>query len=422
MKLALNQNFKNFTLTGANQLIIQLIGVVSGILVVRLLPTSDYALFTLANTMLGTMTVLADGGISSSIMAQGGQVWKDKKSLGKIVQTGINLRTKFSYISLLFAVPLLYYFLTQLHADKLSSSLIIIILIPLFFLSFANSLLQIGPKLHQDVVQLQRNQLVLNIARLVLLVLLYFIPSVYIALAVGIMPLLWSNANLKKISKKYIDFDQDADENIKSKMYATVKRVFPTSLYYCLSSQITLWLISVLGTSYAVAQLGALARYGALFNVFTILIATLIIPKYAKLPSNKSALFSSFLKITATLIMAMLGILACVHFFATPLLSIIGRQYAGLEYELLLSMVGSCVSLLAGTLFSLYIARGWVINPLISIPINLIVIIAGIMILNPSSIENALMLNILIAAGQLVMNLVYILIKINKVSNENAAI
>ncbi|WAC39059.1 hypothetical protein [Pedobacter sp. SL55] len=128
------------------------------------------------------------------------------------------------------------------------------------------------------------------------------------------------------------------------------------------------------------------------------------------------------MKIIITLTAGMGIILIGFWLFATPLLLIIGKQYSGLEHELLLSMIGSCVSLLAGTVFSLYIARGWVINPIISIPINLVIIIVGIVIFNPSTIEKALVLNIIIAAGQLLMNFIYALIKINKVSNETTVL
>jgi hypothetical protein len=73
---------KLISITGSVQLILQALGFASGILIIRLLPVQEYAFYTLANTMLGTMTVLSDGGISAGVMAQGGRVWKDKEKLG----------------------------------------------------------------------------------------------------------------------------------------------------------------------------------------------------------------------------------------------------------------------------------------------------------------------------------------------------
>src|SRR4051812_39271310 len=83
---------KLISITGSAQVLIQAIGFVSGIMIIRLLSTSEYALYTLANTMLGTMTLLTDGGINTGVMAQGGRVWQDKVKLGIVMNTGMDLR------------------------------------------------------------------------------------------------------------------------------------------------------------------------------------------------------------------------------------------------------------------------------------------------------------------------------------------
>ncbi|RYE13089.1 MAG: hypothetical protein EOP51_30380 [Sphingobacteriales bacterium] len=99
---------KMFTITGSAQSIVQGLGLVCGIIIIRMLPTQEYAFYTLTNTMLGTMTILADGGIASGVMAQGGKVWQDKTKLGKVLATGMSLRFKFALAGcLLLSKPLL---------------------------------------------------------------------------------------------------------------------------------------------------------------------------------------------------------------------------------------------------------------------------------------------------------------------------
>src|SRR5690606_35641018 len=92
---------KLIAITGSSQILIQALGFISGILVIRVLPVHEYALYTLANTMLGTLTILADGGISTGTMALGGKVWNDRDKLGKVMATGMALRKKFAIGSLL---------------------------------------------------------------------------------------------------------------------------------------------------------------------------------------------------------------------------------------------------------------------------------------------------------------------------------
>ncbi|MDB5111018.1 MAG: hypothetical protein JWR67_2132, partial [Mucilaginibacter sp.] len=116
---------KLISITGSSQLLIQAIGLIGGILIIRLLPTQEYGLYTLANTMLGTMIVLADGGISSSVLAQGGKVWNSRERLGSVLSTGFNLRKKFAVVSLFIAIPILLYLLRYHNAGWLTSIFII---------------------------------------------------------------------------------------------------------------------------------------------------------------------------------------------------------------------------------------------------------------------------------------------------------
>src|SRR6476620_8569895 len=102
---------KLISITGSSQLLIQGVGLVSGIFVIRLLSTQEYGLYTLGNTMLGTMLVLGDSGISTSVMAQGGKVWQNREKLGSVLVSGFNLRKKFAMVSLLIAIPILLYLL-----------------------------------------------------------------------------------------------------------------------------------------------------------------------------------------------------------------------------------------------------------------------------------------------------------------------
>src|SRR5690606_2402187 len=124
---------KLIVITGSSQILIQALGFISGILVIRLLSIHEYALYTLANTMLGTLTILADGGISTGTMALGGKVWRDRDELGKVVATGLDLRKKFAVGSLLVSVPILIYLLRHHEASWLMTVLIVLSLIPAFF-------------------------------------------------------------------------------------------------------------------------------------------------------------------------------------------------------------------------------------------------------------------------------------------------
>ena len=66
------------------QAIVQFVGFLSGILLVRSLDKHEYAYFTIANTMQGTMNLLADIGISVGLVSIGGRVWQDRHRFGQL--------------------------------------------------------------------------------------------------------------------------------------------------------------------------------------------------------------------------------------------------------------------------------------------------------------------------------------------------
>jgi hypothetical protein len=123
---------KLVTLTAGAQVLIQGIGFISGILIIRILPTHEYALYTLANTMLGIMILLADGGITTGVMAQGGKVWQNNDRLGAVIATGLDLRKKIAIASVLISAPILIFLLHHHMASWFMSCLIFITILPAF--------------------------------------------------------------------------------------------------------------------------------------------------------------------------------------------------------------------------------------------------------------------------------------------------
>ena len=407
---------KLISITGSAQLIVQAVGFACGILIVRLLPVQEYAFYTLANTMLGTMTILADGGISTGVMAQGGKVWQDKTKLGIVLATGLDLRRKFAIGSLVISVPILFYLLMHNGASVLMASLIAMALIPAFYAALSDSLLEIVPKLHQTILPLQKNQVAVGIGRLLLSALTMVVfPWAFIAVLVAGIPRIWGNMQLRKIVYGLADQKQQPDKEIRTEILTLVQRIMPTSIYYCVSGQITIWLISVFGNTTSIAQLGALGRLSMLLSLFSVIITTLVVPRFAKLASNKIILIKRFFQIMGVALVLLASIVLFVYLFPLPILWLLGDGYKGLPFELFLSVIGSCIALLSGIAFSLYSSRGWAMPPLILISINIIAVISFASILDLSSLKGILFLNIGVSAIALLQTSLFCGYKIVKI-------
>ncbi len=388
---------KLISIAGLAQILVQATGLITGILIIRMLPTKEYAFYTLANTMLGTMTVLADGGISAGVMAQGGKVWKDKKELGQVLSTGLDLRKKFAVFSLLVALPILIYLLLHQGAGLWIIVLIVATLIPSFYAALSDSLVEIVPKLHQDIRPLQANQVMVNIFRLFLSGLsVFFFPFTFVALLANGIPRIYGNLQLRKIVAKFTEKDQPPNTIYRDNIIEIVKRMMPGSIYYCVSGQITIWLISFFGSADSIAKVGALGRLSMLLSIFSVLFGTLITPRFARLPDEKSLLLSKFVTIQVVMFLVCTGVCSIVYFFPHPALWILGKNFQGLEVELSMSILASCLTLMSGIFFSLSSSRGWPTHPAVLIIGNVMFVVAGALLFNVSTLRGALWFNIFI--------------------------
>ncbi|MHA4894175.1 MATE family efflux transporter [Pedobacter sp. PWIIR3] len=422
-KLREHSNYSKFielgrliTVTGGAQLFVQASVLICGILIIRLMPTEEYALYTITNAMLGTLSVLSDGGISAGVMSSGGKVWKDKEKLGVVLVTGLALRRKFAIVSLLIAIPILSYLLLQHGAGILTVILIVIALIPAFFAALSDSLLEIIPKLHQDIVPLQKNQIFVSLSRTFLsALLLFFFPFAYLALVINGITRIYGNFKLRKIASGFSDFSQKHSPEVEKDILKIVKRILPTSIYFCFSGQITVWLISIFGSTNSIAEVGALTRLTMILSVFSAMSGSLLVPRFSRLVDNRRQLFLFFISVQGLVLGACVFLLLFTWLFSSQLLYIIGNRYTHLSSELILCMIGACFTFLGGVSFTLFSSRGWMINPILSIAIDVLVIIVGVMLFNISTLSGVLAFNIMTAAFLYISNTTYAIYKINKI-------
>jgi O-antigen/teichoic acid export membrane protein len=406
---------KLVSVTGAAQVIVQLVGFLSGIIIIRLLPTKEYALYTMANSMLGTMTLLADGGIGNGVMAQGGKVWRDKQRLGSVIKTGLELRQKFAIGSLLIALPILFYLLHHHNASPLTSILIIASLIPAFFSALSDTLLEIAPKLHQDIKSLQKNQVMTGLGRFALISITIFIfPWAFVAILGFGIPRIFANFKLRKIAAKFADWSQPSNNEDRSAILKVVKRTLPGTIYYCISGQITIWLISIFGSTESIAHVGALSRLTMILTIFGVLLSSLVEPRFSRLKDNKGLLLSRFLQIQVLLFAVSAFIILMVWLFPTQVMFILGKEYVGLNNELMLMTISGCLSLMSSSVFKLSSSRGIVPPPIILIPTLILIQLLFFAVVDFKEITGALMFSIFTYSTAWIFRTGYLLFWIKK--------
>eukprot|EP00903_Cladosiphon_okamuranus_P003767 g3765.t1 len=360
-------------ITGGSQVAIQLLGFASGIFVIRLLSQDQYALYTIANAMLGTLAVLADGGISTGVMACGGRVWEDKSKLGGVLVTGIKLRHRFAIGSVVIAMPLLAYLLYDHGAGWWAILLICLSILPAFFTGLTETILSIGPKLHQNVTPLQKIQVGASLLRFVLsFASILVFPFAAVALFAAGLPQILANFRLRKLVREKADLDAEYEKETASEILKSVKRILPGAIYFSFSGQISIWLLSLFGTTSAVAQIGGLSRLTMLVSSVGLVFGILVVPRFSRLANESKGLRRFFLQFTAAQLALIVLMLGGVIVLGPYFLMLLGEGYEGLELELFLLFVGASLSLLKGSWFSLFAGRGLILPAAVSVGANLL--------------------------------------------------
>ncbi|MFZ1218449.1 MAG: hypothetical protein WAO00_04110 [Chthoniobacterales bacterium] len=394
----------NFALV---QGVVQVIGFLSGILVIRHLDQREYGYFTIANTMQGTLNVLADIGISIGLISIGGRVWHDRQRFGQLVNTALGLRRKLGAGVVLVVTPILYFMLVKNGASVSYAAVLIVAVLAGLGIQLLIGVFSVVPRLRSDISRIQIIDLTGAVARLLALFLLMFLfLNGAVALAIGSATLLLQYWMLRKYVAGVVDLTAPENKEDREAMRGFIRSQAANAIFFCLQGQITVFLISFFGQNVSsVAEVGALGRLAMIFAVLSHLLANVFAPAFARCQSLRKLRWQ-YAAIVSCVVCFSLVIIAAASFFPHQFLFVLGNKYAHLERELLLMVGGAVVAALAATLWSLNAAKAWVAGSWLYIPLTLATQLAMIPSTDFSSVTGVLKFNLVSAIPSLVLNLI----------------
>jgi O-antigen/teichoic acid export membrane protein len=389
------------------QAVVQLISFLSGILIIRYLDQREYAYFTIANTMQGTLNVLADIGISIGLVSIGGRVWQDRHRFGQLMNTALGLRRRLGLFAALAVVPILYFMLVKNGASVSYTALLIVVVLVGLAVQLSIGVLSVVPRLRSDIGRIQTIDLTGAIARLIgLVALMYLFLNGAVALAIGSATLLLQYWMLRRYVNGVID--PSAPENAEDRvaMKGFIRSQAANAIFFCLQGQITIFLISLFGRNVgSIAEVGALARLAMIFAVLSHLLANVFAPAFARCQTLPKLRWQ-YAAIVGAVACFSLVIIGAATLFPQQFLFVLGNKYTHLERELLLMVGGAVISAMASTLWSLNSAKAWIAGSWLYIPLTLGTQLALIPSTNFSSVSGVLTFNLVSMIPSLALNLI----------------
>jgi O-antigen/teichoic acid export membrane protein len=387
--------------------VIQLIGFASGILVVRTLAQQDYAYFTIANTMQGTISVLADIGISVGLISIGGRVWQDRYRFGQLVSTGLALRKYLGAVVLVATAPVLCFLLFRNGAPPVYTFLLVLLVAASVGAQLSNDVLSVVPRLRSDIARIQKIDLIAAIVRLLaLLVLIYVYLNAGVAIAIATAVYLLQFAMLRSYAKTVIDLNAPENDDDRKAMLGFVRKLAGNAIFFCLQAQIAVFLISLFGRrASSVAEVGALGRLAMIFALLSNLLTNVFVPAFARAQTARR-LRRLYSGIVGGVTAFGLSILFGANLFPAQFLFVLGGKYTHLHAELVLVIASAVLSSITATLWALNAARAWVAGSWLYIPLTLVTQIALIPFIDFTTVAGVLTFNLVSVVPNLLLNVV----------------
>jgi len=394
----------NFALVQAG---VQVIGFLSGILLVRWLSQREYAYFTIANTMQGTINLLADIGISVGLVSIGGRVWHDRHRFGELINAALAVRRRLGALAIVAVTPIMYSMLVKNGASTLYTAVLIVVVLAGLIIQLSIGVLSVVPRLRSDITRIQIIDVTGAIVRLLLLAALLFVAlNAGVAVGVATLVLLLQYAMLRHYVTGVVDLNAPENSEDRHEIIRLTRHLAANAVFYCLQGQITIFLISFFAHHVnAVAEVGALGRLAMIFTVLSNLLANVFVPAFARC-QNRQKLRWLYAAILGGVAAFSLVILAFAAIFPDQFLFVLGSKYAHLHYELLLMVGGAIIGALTGTFWALNASKAWVSGAWLYIPLTLATQVALIPYTNFSSVSGVLMFNLLSAVPNLLLNAV----------------
>ena len=389
------------------QSIVQVIGFLAGILLVRLLDQREYAYFTITNSMQGTINLLADVGISIGLVSIGGRVWNDRHRFGELINTALRMRRRLGAVAILVITPVLYFMLIKNGAPLGYTGILIALLLASLLVQFSVGVLSVVPRLRSDVGKIQLIDLTGAVVRLLLLIALMFVfLNAGVAIAVSSCAILIQYLMLRGYVGRVIDLSAPENPEDRRALGGFIRNQAANTIFFCFQGQITVFLISFFARyPSSVAEVGALGRLAMIFVVINNLLTNIFVPAFARCQDARKLRWQYAAIVSAVGGFSLL-VTCAAALFPSEFLFVLGHKYAHLQRELLLMVSASVLSALTGTIWALNASKAWITGSWLYIPLTLVTQIALIPATDFSSVAGVLFFNLFSAIPNLLLNLV----------------
>ncbi|SNT27873.1 Membrane protein involved in the export of O-antigen and teichoic acid [Granulicella rosea] len=357
---------------------LQGLGILGGLIMVRRLSVEAYAQVGLATGFQALVATLMDLGFASTIIPLVGAQHGDRRLVGRYVRAAKRLRDRSFFI----LGPLAgLCFIAMMHKHHwgwpIQTILVASVLAYLYSggkLSYHAAPLFLYGKLREFYVP-QVIPALLRVGAFLALATAGWLNA-GAATALTALALVASAELIAKKSEPYLVWPAKDDRATEREIVRYVMPAAPAMIFSAFQSQISLFLVSIFGSTVDLAQIAALGRIGGLFAIFTIFNVTVVEPYIARL--ERGRVLRNFIGLFSIATLGSIPVVALAFLRPQFYLWILGAKYRDLGPDLGWLIFGACINYLAGLLWIMNRARKWLFWSGTALEIGLVVAVQGV--------------------------------------------
>jgi len=400
------------TFVGA-QSSVQLLNAATGLLLLRLLPKPEFAIYAIVLGIQGMVTILTDLGFGGAILGLVGTRYQDKEILGSYIGAASFIRRVLMLIVSVIAVASIFLFRNvkiEGHSSGEVTFLAVAVLVTVQFQAWA-SYYDVPLLLNNRLVSYYSPQVAAAILRMASAFALYYAhlissSSVVVANTLSIVVM---GLSYRILARPWIIVPRTLSKERAREMIRYLLPLIPGSIYQALQAQISLFLIAFFGHVSQIAEVAAAGRIGQFFLLLNSSNGVLVTPFFAKTPR---ALFRSrYLYAMCAVGGVALLVAASAKLCPGVYLLLLGARYSNLTPQVQLVVYASAIGYFAGAMWAVAVARKWIFWWSGSLQMVLLILIQVVCIvfLPLSTSEGVLTMNIYTSLGALMVQVLHVM-------------
>lgn len=342
--------------------LVQLAGIAAGILLVRTLPVREFALYTLALSVITFFTFLSDLGSTTSLVHFFHRAAREGEEFSPYLAAVLSLR-RLAFLLGAGGVALAFPYAA---ATKGFAPLEIV---PILAAVLITVWLQISAAVRVLALRLADRYAVsyraeVTGASLRLLLTGAMVAGSLLRAWIGVLASALGTAATAFLARRGGAPEpslRTAEADLRPYRRRVLRYLLPTlpsALYFSIQSPLIIWLAATFGDTRNIAEVGAITRLGLIVGLFASLSSVVFLPRLARITDERAWRVRCF-QFGGALAAIALALLAGAAVFPGTLLWVLGAQYSGLHRELLLVVAGAGLTLLDGYVVSVNLARSW---------------------------------------------------------------